>query len=85
MGGNDTHLGIDLRDPDVAREYTWLEFPEGVSWTPERLDVNGKKNRRVTCVLAQDGFHYRVYDLDRPSAGVDVQDSGTDGSDEIMA
>lgn len=85
MGGNDVHLGIDLPDPDVASIYTWQEFPEGVSWTPERLEVNGKMNRRVICVLAQDGFHYRVYDLDSPSAGEDVQDTGTDGSDEIMA
>lgn len=86
-------MGIDLPDPDVASEYTWQEFPEGVSWTPERLEVNGNKNRRVIgnknrrviCVLAQDGFHYRVYDLDSPSAGEDVQDTETDGGDEIMA
>ena len=83
VGSNDDHFSIDLPGPDVASEYTWQEFPQGVSWTPERLEVNGRKGRRAICVLAQDGFHYRVYDLDSPSE--DVQDTGTDGSDEIMA
>ena len=84
MDGNGDHSSIDISGPNVASEYTWQEFPEGVSWTPERMEVNGRKGRRAICVLAQDRFHYRVYDLDGSSGGDVVQDSGTDGSDEIM-
>ena len=84
MDGNDDHSSIDLSGPDVASEYTWREFPEGVSWTPEKMGVNGRKGRRAICVLARDRFHYRVYELDSSSGGEGVQDTGTDGSDEIM-
>ena len=72
---------IDLWNPEDLNACTWQEFPVGVSWTPERLDVNGRKGRRVICVLAQDRFHYRVYDLDSSS---ETQDAGTEGSDEIV-
>ena len=84
MDGNDDHSSIHLPGPDIASEYTWLEFPEGVSWTPERIEVNGRKGRRAICVLAQDRFHYRVYDLDIPLGGDEIRDVGTDDSDAIM-
>lgn len=85
MDGSDDHSSIELSGPDAASAYTWQEFPEGVSWTPERVEVNGRKGRRVICVLAQDRFHYRVYDLDSSSGGEDVQDTRTESSDEIMS
>lgn len=82
MDGNHDHFSIDLSDPDVASAYTWQEFPEGVSWTPERMEINGRKGRRVICVLAQDRVHYRVYDLDSSSGG--EEDARAEGSDEVM-
>lgn len=88
MDGNDDHSSIDLSCPDVANAYTWHEFPEGVSWAPERMEANGRKGRRVICVLAQDKFHYRVYDLDSSggsSGGEETQDVRTEGSDEVMS
>lgn len=85
MDGNTDHSSIDLSRPDVASAYMWQEFPDGVSWTPERMEVNGRKGRRVICVLAQDRFHYRVYDLDGSSSGGEVQDTRTEGSDEVMS
>ena len=39
-------------------------FPPGPTWTPKRMEINGRKGRRALCALAQDGLHYRVYDLD---------------------
>ena len=39
-------------------------FPPGPTWTPKRMEINGRKGRRAICVLAQDGLHYRIYDLD---------------------
>ena len=50
-----------------AKSNPWVEFDRGVSWTPQRLEVNGRKGRRAVCVLAEDLFHYRVYDLDARS------------------
>lgn len=73
---------IDLADPEHLRTYTWLEFPPGVSWTPERMEVNGRKGRRVICIVAQDNFHYRVYDLD---SATETRDLGPEGSDELMS
>ena len=84
VGGNDDHSSFHLPGPDVASELTWQEFPEGVSWTPEKMEVNGRKGRRAICVLAQDRFHYRVYDLDSPLGGDGVRETETEGSDELM-
>ena len=39
-------------------------FPKGPAWTPERIEINGRKGRRAMCVLAEDTLHYRIYDLD---------------------
>ena len=85
MGGNDDQSSIDLAGPNVASAYTWQELREGISWTPERIEINGRKGRRVICVLAQDRFHYRVYDLDSSSGGEEYQDTRTEGSDEVMS
>ena len=45
------------------------------------MDVNGKKNRRAICVVAQDRFNYRVYDLDSSQGGEDVEETQS----EIMS
>lgn len=76
---------IDLSDAGQCRACTWHEFPAGVSWAPGRLEVNGRKGRRVICVLAKDNFHYRIYDLDNPSNAEEAEDVRTEGSDEIMS
>jgi hypothetical protein len=55
---------ISFSIPDQAAQYAWLEFPRGDSWAPERIEVNGRKGRRVVCVFARDRLHYRIYDLD---------------------
>ena len=73
---------IDLADREDLNACTWQEFPAGVTWTPERIEINGRKGRRVICVLAQDRFHYRVYDLDSSS---EIQDAATEASDEVMS
>lgn len=85
MNGINDQFSIDLSTPETASAYTWLEFPEGALWTPERMEINGRKNRRVICVLAQDRVHYRVYDLDSSSGHEEAQDTKTEGSDEVMS
>lgn len=54
---------VDFSDEERLRDVTWINFPKGVSWTPQRIEVNGEKQRRVACVLAEDRFHYRIYDF----------------------
>jgi len=76
---------IDLSDAEQCRSCTWHEFPAGVSWVPERLEVNGRKGRRAICVLAQDSVHYRIYDLDSSSGVEDAEEVRTEASDEIMS
>ena len=60
-------MGLGFSVSDFAKSKPWLKFGGGVSWTPKRLEVNGRKGRRVVCVFAEDRFHYRVYDLDARS------------------
>ncbi len=83
--GDPCSSDLDLSETSTYRACTWLEFPVGVSWVPERLEVNGSKGRRAICVLAQDRLHYRIYDLDSSSGAVDAQDAKTEGSDEIVS
>jgi anaphase-promoting complex subunit 4 len=49
-------------------------FPPGPEWAPEKLEINGRKGRRIVCVLAKDKKNYRVYDIE-----------AADDFDEIMA
>ena len=67
---------VDLSDTKTCKACTWLKFPVGISWAPERLEVNGRKGKRVICVLAQDRLRYRVYDLDNSLAADDGQGMG---------
>jgi anaphase-promoting complex subunit 4 len=50
--------------PAEVRRYTVHVFEREGRFVPSRLVVNGRKGRRVVVVLARDGRHYRVLDLD---------------------
>lgn len=39
-------------------------FPQGLEWAPEKIEINGRKGRRIVCVLAKDKINYRIYDID---------------------
>lgn len=84
-GATNLSPSVDLADAEQLSTYTWQEFPIGVSWSPQRLEVNGRKGRRAICVVAEDGFHYRVYDLDSSSGVDENEDSNNEGSDEFMS
>ena len=57
-------------------------FPKGPTWTPERMEINGRKGRRAVCVLAQDNLHYRIYDLDSATSDDETIESTSDEKDE---
>lgn len=54
-------MSIDLARPSPLLRHS---FPKDPAWSPERMEINGRHERRVVCVLAQDALRYRVYDLD---------------------
>ena len=59
-------------------------FPAGPTWTPECLEINGRKGRRAVCVLAEDRLRYRVFDLDSFSSIEGTSANDTDGEDAVM-
>ena len=63
-GDADSNPEINTFDLDQSSHLVRHSFPPGPTWTPKRMEINGRKGRRAICVLAQDGLHYRIYDLD---------------------
>ncbi|MCJ1379769.1 hypothetical protein MMC17_002872 [Xylographa soralifera] len=81
---NSSDTFMDLSTHDAMKRYIQHTFPSGSSWTPEIIEVNGRKGRRAICVVAQDRMHYRIYDLDPPKAD-DGLDSGGAGPNQTAA
>ena len=54
----------------------------GDTFRASTLEVNGRKGRRVVCVVSEDGLQFKTYDLDS-GAGDDDQDDGQDGDLEM--
>lgn len=77
----DAHL--DLSDPEEMTRYVQHTFPDGPSWTPQRLEVNGRKGRRAACVVAEDRIHYRIFDVDAPVEEAEVSEEGQDAGGEM--
>lgn len=61
---------------EQVRTYTIHVFAAGERFVPHKLVVNGRKGRRVVVVLAEDGKHYRVLDLDYAGRENDVDGEG---------
>ncbi|KAB2577683.1 hypothetical protein DBV05_g3785 [Lasiodiplodia theobromae] len=57
----------DLDTPDCWAPFVKHVFPSSERFTPIKIDVNGRKDRRVVCVLGDDLKHYKIYDLDYDS------------------
>ncbi|KAI9721737.1 MAG: hypothetical protein M1812_002072 [Candelaria pacifica] len=74
-GANSEPL-LDLRDSEGMRHYLQHSFPPNETWTPERLEVNGRRGRRALCVLGADRIHYKIFDLDGGSSKEDASDEG---------
>lgn len=68
-------IGLDLTKREIVDGLTWHTFPSSASSAPEKLQINGRKGRRVACVLAKDRLHYRVFDVDRHVGSEAVDDT----------
>lgn len=57
-------LNLDISNEKLLNQLLQHKFPEGPAWTPERIEINGRKSRRSICVVANDMVTYRILDLD---------------------
>ena len=69
---------LDLSNEESLSRYVCHTYPKGSQWTPERLEVNGRKGRRAVCVISRTKTYYSVLDLD---SGLNGEDSGTERSE----
>jgi anaphase-promoting complex subunit 4 len=53
------------------------------SWVAEQVMVNGKKGRRVGCVIEADKIHYFVFDLDHAESEDDESGMETEVDDSM--
>lgn len=54
----------DLSQHTKLQPFVRHTFAASDRFKPLRLEINGRKGRRVVCVLAEDLRHYRIFDLD---------------------
>ncbi|KAK2787269.1 hypothetical protein FQN51_003429 [Onygenales sp. PD_10] len=76
-----------LAHPGQHAEFVQHTFPQEAGMEPVELQVNGRKGRRVVCVLYADGMRYSVFDID--SAGIGDGDEEEvegemEGDDQLM-
>ncbi|KAK8233790.1 anaphase-promoting complex, cyclosome, subunit 4-domain-containing protein [Phyllosticta capitalensis] len=69
---------------DDWRGYVKHVFPAGDHFVPLRLEVNGRKDRRIICILGEDLRHYKIFDLDY-GAQRDGDGDGDTTIDTIMS
>ncbi len=71
---------IHLSDHTYHASFIRHTFSPQRDMEPMTLQVNGKKGRRVVCVMYSDGLRYSVFDLDRAGDGED--DTGGEGGEQ---
>lgn len=80
-----TALNLDTSDEKLLSQLQQHRFPGGAAWTPERIEINGRKSRRGICVVAKDRVTYRVFDLDSLHKNKDESEKETNsGTCEMM-
>lgn len=72
------HLANGEQDAEFVRH----TFPQQEGMEPVELEVNGRKGRRVVCVLYADGLRYSVFDMDSSGVAEEEEEAG-DGNGEM--
>lgn len=81
-----TTLNLDISDEKLLSQLQQHRFPAGAAWTPERIEINGRKSRRSVCVVAKDRVTYRVFDLDSLHQNKDESEKKTkSGTSEMIS
>lgn len=87
-GGPDIHEtitpSVDLSDQKYMDQFVLHKFPTGLSWFPERIEINGRKGRRIICVVAKDNMRYRIHDLDTLHEAEESEENRNDETDLAM-
>lgn len=65
----DGHAGnartlLDFSQQTKIKPFIKHIFPASERFVPFKLEVNGRKGRRVACVMGEDLRHYKIFDLD---------------------
>lgn len=74
-------------DQAFLQPYTKHVFATSGGFKPAKIEVNGRKNRRICVVLGEDGRQMRIHDLDFNDDTDDWVDIGEEkmGGDHIMS
>lgn len=74
------HIDVDAHfDHAFLQPYTKRVFATSDGFKPAKIEVNGRKNRRICVVLGEDGRQMRIYDLDfNDDDSADVEEMGGD-------
>ncbi|KAK8182382.1 anaphase-promoting complex, cyclosome, subunit 4-domain-containing protein [Phyllosticta citribraziliensis] len=75
---------FEAADSERWSRYVKHVFRAGDHFVPLRLEVNGRKDRRIVCVLGEDLKHYKIFDLDYDSQR-DGDGEGDTTIDTIMS
>lgn len=70
-------MTVDLNDLEGDGGFICHTFPQDEGVEPVMLEVNGRKGRRVVCVLYADGMRYSVFDMDSAD-GADAEEGDSD-------
>jgi anaphase-promoting complex subunit 4 len=86
--GQESGVEVDVQfDQDFLQPYSKHVFGTSDDFKPAKIEVNGRKNRRICVVLGEDGRRMRIYDLDFNDSADDWVDVGEEktGGDHIMS
>ena len=72
---------LDLSDSERMSACIRHSFPPDPLKKAMKLEVNGRKGRRVVCVLYDDLTSYAVYDIDSSARQEPEEDDGADDGD----
>ena len=68
----------DASAPSISPAPAVCHVFTSVTFQPLKLEINGRKGRRVVCVLDKEGQQYQVLDLDSGSGALLIEDVGED-------
>jgi anaphase-promoting complex subunit 4 len=67
-------------------DYSRHHFSVDDGFTPEKIEVNGRKGRRVVCVLGADRLHYKMFDLDSAvDTAAEAEDEEEEADESMMS
>jgi len=86
--GQESGVEMDVQfDQGFLQSYTKHVFATSDDFKPTKIEVNGRKNRRICVVLGEDGRQMKIFDLDFNDDvhdWVDI-DEGKTGGNHMMS